>query len=415
MDIDKLTMFSSKPKNIIYITSKYLAVRGEGISQTETLTFIPDNVKFLEVIGKESFKTAIFTFIGKVDIKRQKVICVLGEDLLFEKRISYTNVEEVKQEREKFISELPFNPNHSVCVTLAKEKEVYFIATNKDIYTLVKDAFESMGWKFEAVIPIFVFPNLRGKEVFSPEEIKEIVSNKKLIEAANFLDVTNGGTAILEEKTPLPEVQESATQKVSENKETKEEKMPVFAEKRPGFVTEHIEETESPKKEEKPTVLPVTQKKKSKKFIGMIVVLLVILVIVGGGYYLTRHSGAALKFAFAKPTPTAAPTVVPTSTPMPTPSIAKKDVVIEVLNGTTVAGLAGKIKSQLADAGYTNATAGNAPSQDATTTTVAFSSKVPQEYQIDIVTLLKKVFTNVTVDTTVLTGSIDVKIITGTP
>ncbi len=408
-------MFSSKPKNIIYITSKSLAIKGDGISQTETLTFVPDSIKNLEVTNKESFKTAIFTFIGKVDIKRQKIVCVLGEDLLFEKRLEYTNVEQVKQEREKFISELPFNPDHIVCITLAKEKEVYFVATNKDIYTLAKDAFESMGWKFEAVVPIFVFPNLRGKETFSPEEIKAIVSNKKLIGASNFLDITNGATAIVEEKTPLPEVKESTTEKVSTDKDIKEEKTPIFAEKRPGFVTEHIEEEPETSKKEEPTVIPVTPKKKSKKFIRVLLVLILVLAIIGGGYYLTRHTGAALKFAFAQPTPTAVPTVIPTNTPIPTPSIAKKDVVVEVLNGTTIAGLAGKTKSQLADAGYTNATTGNAPTQDVTATTVAFSSKVPQEYQTEIVTLLKKSFSNVTVEATALTGSTDVKIITGTP
>ncbi|HEX8964916.1 MAG TPA: LytR C-terminal domain-containing protein [Patescibacteria group bacterium] len=405
-------MFSSKPKNIIYITAKSLAIRGEGISQTEVLTFVPDSIKNLEVTNKESFKTAIFTFIGKIDIKRQKILCVLGEDLLFEKRLEYTNIEQVKQEREKFISELPFNPDHIVCITLAKEKEVYFVATNKDIYTLAKEAFESMGWKFEAVVPIFVFPSLRGKESFSPEEIKAIISNKKIIKAANFLDVANGATAIVEEKTLLPEVKEASAKPLEEN-EAKEEKTPAFAEKRPGFVTEHIEEPESPKTET-PTILPIAQKKKSKKFIGILIIV-IILAIVGGGYYLTSQKGAALKFAFANPTATPMPTVVPTSTPIPTPSIAKKDVVVEVLNGTTIAGLAGKIKTQLVDAGYTNTTSGNAPTQDTTTTTVAFSSKVSQEYQTDIVSLLKKTFTNVTVDTTVLTGSTDVKIITGTP
>ena len=65
----------------------------------------------------------------------------------------------------------------------------------------------------------------------------------------------------------------------------------------------------------------------------------------------------------ASPTPIASPT--------PVPVFDRKDFKIEVLNGSGIAGLAGKAKTKLEALGYPEVTVGNADSKDYTETIVA--------------------------------------------
>ncbi len=65
---------------------------------------------------------------------------------------------------------------------------------------------------------------------------------------------------------------------------------------------------------------------------------------------------------FARPTPT--PTSVPTPIATPTPAVNKKELEIEILNGSGVAGVASTLKTLLEGKGYTVAGTGNAKNYD---------------------------------------------------
>jgi len=393
-------MFSSNAKIIVYITSKGLHFKGEGISETETLAFLPENVKNLEVINRESFKTAIYTFIGKVDIKRQKVVFVLGEDLLFEKVVPLNTSEEIKEEQKKFLSDLSFSPEYVVCVALAKQKEVYFVATNKDIYTATLEGFESMGWKVQSVVPVFVFPDVRQKETITPEDVKKMLKDVNLLTAANFLTVAKGSSPVIDEHVAKRE--EKVVKEGKEEEKKKEVVTPMFDEEK--MVLEPSQKMS----------IPIGRKKgKGKRMFVLLLLLIVVFIIIGGSYFAAKKKHIPL--LFVKPTPTVMPTPIPTMTPTPQPSVAKKDLVVQILNGTTIPGLASKVKTQLANLGYTNTTTGNADNQNATQTTIGFSSKVSSSQQTEIITELKKTFGNITTDATILTANTDIKIITASP
>jgi hypothetical protein len=111
---------------------------------------------------------------------------------------------------------------------------------------------------------------------------------------------------------------------------------------------------------------------------------IVLVVLVGLGFFL---------FSGKKKTPTPTPPPAATEAPLPTATaiaspaanLKREDLKIQVLNGSGVAGAAGKAKSFLESLGYKNVNTGNAETSDLATTTVAIKDS-KQDYSA----LLKK-------------------------
>lgn len=154
---------------------------------------------------------------------------------------------------------------------------------------------------------------------------------------------------------------------------------------------------------------PISQPKPKGKMNKWTLIIIGLLILGGGGvFFFTRGS---------KETPTASPTVggLSTSTPEPTPTPTPADkskVRIEVQNGTGIAGEAAYLQGVLKSLGYSDIKAGNAESQDETTTTVTFAKTVSESVKDEITKKLEGVYKKVEVKTS-STQKTDVLIVTG--
>jgi len=156
------------------------------------------------------------------------------------------------------------------------------------------------------------------------------------------------------------------------------------------------------------------EEKKSKKLPLIIVVVLVFLLLAGGGYFLlTKPSSVTDETLEDEITP--APTEAQIESPTPTAGeVNKKEISVEVLNGTSISGLAGNVKTALTKLGYEDIETGNAGSKDYETTEVKFASGVSTSVKDEIVLELNKTFQEVKTTSGAPSGS-DVQIITGFP
>lgn len=112
------------------------------------------------------------------------------------------------------------------------------------------------------------------------------------------------------------------------------------------------------------------------------------------------------------PTPEVAATPEPTVTPTPQP-VDKSEVKIEILNGTGKAGEASFVKAALEKLDFTEIEAANAESRDETSTTVTYSSSLPQSLVDEIVSMLEKSFADVKARKGTVSGGFDIRILTG--
>lgn len=145
-----------------------------------------------------------------------------------------------------------------------------------------------------------------------------------------------------------PPISESMEESVEEVKEEGEEKRRVL-------VDELFQKKESIDSELAPEI-SMHKRSPSRSIMTWAIVSIVACIVVGGGLLL--FSGKEkIPSLFTSPTPTS------TSTPIPSPIPAelKKDAItVEVLNGSGVAGVAGKMKTLLEEKGYTVSDTGNA-------------------------------------------------------
>lgn len=112
----------------------------------------------------------------------------------------------------------------------------------------------------------------------------------------------------------------------------------------------------------------------------------------------------------ASPEESASPSVTPTASPAAT--VDKTKIKVQVQNGTGITGEAAYLQTTLKDLGYTSVSVGNSASQDATDTTVSFSSKLSSEVINEITTKLNSIYQKV-VKTSTASADYDIVIITG--
>jgi hypothetical protein len=173
------------------------------------------------------------------------------------------------------------------------------------------------------------------------------------------------GKNISEPKKKVVVVEEVETEEPQTKVEEVSEEKPKAKEELK-IETKQVQEIAEDDEEEKPNYLWI-----------IVPTALLVGALVGG--LITYFSGVS-NMSDATSTPTPLATQVPTETkvvePTASPSVSLKrdSLKVQVLNGSGVSGVAGKVKTELEKLGYKNVTAGNASSSDFTTTEVAIKT-----------------------------------------
>ena len=181
------------------------------------------------------------------------------------------------------------------------------------------------------------------------EKIQEFASVKEpeIVVPPQVMQVVE----VADEPQPEPEVEEPSVETPVEviPEEPKEESK--------------VSEFFSPSKETSSVGYPnISIHKKSIAPIIFWAVGVCVLVVAIGVGIVTVSKGGKLPISFARPTPT--PTSIPTPIVTPTPAVNKKELEIEILNGSGIAGVASTLKTLLEEKGYTVAGTGNAAKYD---------------------------------------------------
>lgn len=158
---------------------------------------------------------------------------------------------------------------------------------------------------------------------------------------------------------------------------------------------------------------PMSSSKPKGKSNKLVFIVLGLVILIGAIIFLVGR-GKKEETVEISPTPTfeeATPIVSPT--PIATPTAANRaKVKIEIQNGTGITGEAGYLQGVLKSMGYSLITVGNATEQNATVTTVTFSSTLDKAIVDEITVKLNGIYQ--TVQTKTATGPAnDVEIVTG--
>lgn len=317
---------------VALVTAAHLKILSD--KDIEKLDFPKEYFDDMRVLEGEKLKSLIVGYLAKIDVKKKNVSILISQEVLFQQSIPLTELEDVKKQSDAFFKEIPLSEDELAKKTLTNDKEVYLIATNKELFSVIKDSFEQTGWTVESILPASLFFGFQKDGDITKKDAENVYKSDALYQAANFLS---------DAKSPLIETSE--------------------------------------------------EKKSSKKWVIILAIVLAV-VLVGFG---AKASGKLSFLAKPAPTPTAAPTQAPTPTPSVTPK-DKGLIKIQILNGSGVPGQAGQVKSSIVDLGFTssNITTDNADTSDHQGTTAEFGNSVSKDDRDSVIKALKKTFTSVT-------------------
>ncbi len=179
---------------------------------------------------------------------------------------------------------------------------------------------------------------------------------------------------------------------------------------------EQVQEQNINQQVQQPVAYSVSTPTKQKNSNSKWLIIFIILLVLGGAgvFFFTKSANVVV------PTPTPSFNVTPienrpTSTPSATKSpepVDRKEITIDIQNGTGIPGEAKLLSDKLKALGYSDITAGNADKTDYTETVVTFSKTLSQSAQDEIKKELESTYKEVSVKTS-STQSKDVVIITG--
>lgn len=338
---------------------------------SKELVYPPNLVQNLEVLDVPGFEKSISQFLTQIGLKKEKVLVVLSDEIVFQKTIPVISGEQMEKMIQDFLSSIPFNAQKVSFKKIASESELIIFSVNKDFYRSVQTVLENMGFTLSAVVPISVFKERLTieDEVLNPSLVGKILSKKDLIKAADFLSDAQGQI--------------------------------------------------------KPSVFH-----KSFPLIYLLIfgVLLISAVSFWGavsfGYidnplnFFSKDKKADKNIASQKPaeaTPTASEKESTASTKEATESskLKKEDITIQILNGSGIEGQASALKEQLESLGFTNIETGNAGGTPAKETTVIFTSKVSSDILDQILAELEETFESVSSQEETEVAEFDIIITTG--
>lgn len=160
-------MAKSKQPAIIFLDANKLDFYGSNLSSVVRLVFPKNVVSDMEVINEQNLGIFIKSFVDTYKIIPSNILIVLSPSVLFEK--NFQGVLDKQQETEvlkKFLDNVPFtNTNTKVEKTQNGYK---IIATNRNLYQDVKNAFEKLGFHIDSVVSYYVFnlsPSVNGLDV----------------------------------------------------------------------------------------------------------------------------------------------------------------------------------------------------------------------------------------------------------
>ncbi|QQS38715.1 LytR C-terminal domain-containing protein [Candidatus Woesebacteria bacterium] len=157
-------------------------------------------------------------------------------------------------------------------------------------------------------------------------------------------------------------------------------------------------------------------KKRGKSIIFILIIIIIVAGLAGGAWYLLREPEIDTQSSPSQNL-TMPETRTPTSTPVPTVApkedVDRKDVQVQILNGTGIAGEAGLLQGKFEALGYTSIDVDNAEDQDNEDTSITFSKELPDTLVDEITEELEKVFITVKTKKATSTTEYDVVVITG--
>lgn len=346
-------ILSGKLPAAIYIQKNALDFYING--NVKHLDFPADIVSNSDIISPNQYEKLLVDFIAPEIVRKQKVILVLSEDIIFQKSIPLIEVKILDENMADFVNMIPIESQQLVKRGVKVDDNVQLFAVNKQLFEKIIEVLEKASFEVLALVPLSLY-STDGD--FSEDLIKKIYQNKQFLKNTNFL-----------------------SQSFLDGNSTQDKKTFIII----GFLL---------------TIITI---------LGSLLVVM---------YFKLPLPYSNLQKNIKISENTSATTNAESISPQPateSAALSKEQLEITILNGTGIAGQATKVKDLLIELGFLKVSTDNATGAKAEDTVIVFSPRVVDSLRQEIMDNLKEIFISISAQTNSATSSADILITTGKP
>lgn len=171
--------------SVTYLASNRLEFYALYLPAVLTYYFRPEEVFDLEVKNEGVFSFQIQSFIERNKLFPTTLIILLSESICFEKIFPEITSGHLDIETQKYIENIPFENVSSKFYKM--EKGTRLIATNRDFYESVKNAFVKQGFLVTLVLPIAAVGEKYLGKGLTRELVEYVVEKMEMFKEDSFL------------------------------------------------------------------------------------------------------------------------------------------------------------------------------------------------------------------------------------
>jgi len=373
---------------VVYILKDKFQFYTPAIGRVIEFRFMPEVVRDLDIINSELLENQIKLFVTNTKISPGTLVFALAENAYFTKDFvqptqakgassqPQISSEVLQKQADEFIEHVPFD--NVVSKTIPLKDGMKVVATNKDFYESIAIAFEHLGFTVESVLPGLVIGNgLSLRPALDPPMANLILQKVNTVKQYNLLNQQVYQPLLKQETEEVDEV---------------------------------AVERQLPKKANRKSIYALVGM--SPVVVGLFVVLYMQMTAPPPNWKTQASNPTPQPPAQQVPLATVIPTVAPATTTSGAPTSEFATVSVEIVGTANSAATAQSLLSQLDTYKFKSVGLQTQSSVSSGATLVSFAPGVGQTVRNSVLTEVRKVATNVSVQEKQL-GTFDITIVLG--
>lgn len=210
---------TQKGRSIIFIHKDRFEYYDEAQSKIFQFQFQPNVISDLEIINEDELNLEIKSFVQSNKLAPSNIFFVISDSIIFEK--SFSNGSDKNTKIQNYLENIPFEHVSFKVVDTAKEYIV--MAMNTELYTRLKNSFETLAFTALNIIPQSALgDSYRSRQSLDSDIIKYILNHIDSLQKQGFIQDELGKPA---EDSPADN---SYTTVLTEGQKTNKYRLPVL-------------------------------------------------------------------------------------------------------------------------------------------------------------------------------------------
>lgn len=173
----------SGPNTLVFVRRTGLILAGKRTAAAR-LSFGEKLVHNMDVLDSTQLRELCHRFFTDQDIKHHKVLVVLDQDIVFEKKLDKEDLRATDEALESFVSAMPFEAGKRAAFSVAVDDRTHLYGTNYELFFTIIEGIEAAGGKIVSITPLMLYGLEAGQKL--KDVVGRLLKDSTVRKQANF-------------------------------------------------------------------------------------------------------------------------------------------------------------------------------------------------------------------------------------